>query len=446
MLTLCVPASAEKNFVPHMSEPAPMEIPREAISFTIDELSYVVVEGFAHVIQCSMAASGTVVIPDIAGVYPVVGIDNMAFAGCTEITEIVIPDTVTTIGMGAFQGCTSLEKAALPQGLIYLGFDVFRDTLIMEQNTKDGLTYVDRWLAYVDEGYTGKLKLPNGTVGVAQAAAFFCPNITSVFLPIRLKYVCDSAFAACESLNKVVFMGSAPFLPDLSQLSADILAENTLTAYYPEDDPSWTADVISSLKGEIVWEAARFVDLLEGNWYDSYCNQAADLKLMSGVGENHFQPDHLTDRAMFVQILHNIAGKPAPTISNPFTDVPDDQWYTNAILWALENGITGGTSPTTFEPSGLVTREQVALFLYSYCGKPQVTGDLSQFADADTVDSWAVDAMIWATQNSLISGSPEIDGKLYLKPLDTATRAHTATIMVGFYNKQASLLPPSSVG
>ena len=81
-----------------------------------------------------------------------------------------------------------------------------------------------------------------------------------------------------------------------------------------------------------------------------------------------------------------------------------------------------------------MTREQIAVFLYAYYGRPEVTGDLSGFVDGDKVSTWAVDAVIWATQNGIITGALNEDGSLSLNPRKEATRAETATMMVGFYH------------
>jgi hypothetical protein len=107
-------------------------------------------------------------------------------------------------------------------------------------------------------------------------------------------------------------------------------------------------------------------------------------------------------------------------------------WYQNAVLWAYQNQVTKGTSESTFAPNANVTREQIAVFLYSYVGSPDVSGQLTGFPDAGDVDSWAKTAMIWAIQNGILTGSAN-NGTVYLNPLATATRAETATMLVRFH-------------
>ena len=179
--------------------------------------------------------------------------------------------------------------------------------------------------------------------------------------------------------------------------------------------------------------AVTFKDVNSTDWFYPYVTEAAERGLMSGIGDNQFDPYGTTTRAMFVQILYAMAGKPEVSINNPFSDVPQNEWYAKAVQWAYENGVTGGTGDHTFSPNANVTREQIAVFLYAYAGKPAVSGDLSGFADAAKVSGWAKKPMIWATKNGIISGSSE-GGKLYLNPLKNATRAETATMMVAFDN------------
>ena len=179
--------------------------------------------------------------------------------------------------------------------------------------------------------------------------------------------------------------------------------------------------------------ASPFKDVPSNAWYAGYVNKAVELGLMSGVGSNSFNPMGKTSRAMFVQVLYAMKGSPAVTFNHPFTDVSNNQWYAKAVQWAYTSKVTSGLTPTTFGPSENVTREQMAVFLYSYAGKPAVTGNLSAFKDGAKVSSWAKNAMIWATRSGVISGSKNSDGSLNLNPQNPATRAECATMVVNFH-------------
>ena len=179
-----------------------------------------------------------------------------------------------------------------------------------------------------------------------------------------------------------------------------------------------------------------FTDVNEGDWFYDKVVYVYHHKLMTGTSETTFEPNATLTRAMMVQILYNKEGRPAAaTNGNPYTDVPKDQWYYNAVQWAYENKITSGTSETTFEPNSEVTREQFAKFMYNYAGNPAVSGKLD-FVDADQVSDWAYDAMVWANQNNIILGKKKSDGSVVLDPRGNATRAEAATILMGYCKAQ----------
>lgn len=173
-------------------------------------------------------------------------------------------------------------------------------------------------------------------------------------------------------------------------------------------------------------------DVKAGDWYANAVNYVTLTGLMNGTGDG-FSPNLAINRGMMVTVLYRMAGSPEVTAENPFTDVPADTWYTDAVIWASENGITAGTSETTFSPINSLTREQLATFFYRFADfeNPdpiEITGDLTGFTDADQVASYATDAMKWAIGEGLISGTTETT----LSPKATATRAQVATILMRY--------------
>ncbi|WP_417084111.1 5'-nucleotidase C-terminal domain-containing protein [Evtepia gabavorous] len=173
-------------------------------------------------------------------------------------------------------------------------------------------------------------------------------------------------------------------------------------------------------------------DVKAGDWYANAVNYVTLTGLMNGTGDG-FSPNLAINRGMMVTVLYRMAGSPEVTAENPFTDVPADTWYTDAVIWASENGITAGTSETTFSPTNSLTREQLATFFYRFADfeNPdpiEITGELTGFTDADQVASYATDAMKWAIGEGLISGTTETT----LSPKATATRAQVATILMRY--------------
>ena len=172
-------------------------------------------------------------------------------------------------------------------------------------------------------------------------------------------------------------------------------------------------------------------DLSSEQWYHAGVDYALQNGLMNGVGGGRFDPNGSLTRAMLVTILYRSENTPDVSgESNPFADVPEGQWYTDAVIWAAKEKIVNGMSETTFAPNESITREQIATILYRYAGSPQVSGNLYQFSDAFSVSTYAYDAMLWAVKESIITG---MNGKL--APKDNATRAQIATILYRYLNQ-----------
>ena len=150
-----------------------------------------------------------------------------------------------------------------------------------------------------------------------------------------------------------------------------------------------------------------FTDLDPNGWYHDGINYMIENGMMNGVGDGMFEPNGSVTRAMLVTILYRQAGSPSVEgKTNPFIDVKPNKYYTDAVIWAFQNGIVNGTTPTTFEPEEPVTREQIATILYRQAGSPAVTEtDLSHFLDASDVSSYAANAVRWAVSEGVIKGS-----------------------------------------
>ena len=183
------------------------------------------------------------------------------------------------------------------------------------------------------------------------------------------------------------------------------------------------------------------------NWAHAGLDYCIYSGYINGLSATTVDPSGTCTRAQLVCILYRIQGEPKVVegyelakLRAPFDDVPRGQWYTNAILWAKLTGIVNGTSATTFDPSGQITREQLAAILYRYTAKyaPDATGNaasLADYPDAGSVSAYARDAMAWAVGNGLIKGLPH-DKTDYLEPGGSTTRAQVATILMRY--KQAT--------
>lgn len=183
-------------------------------------------------------------------------------------------------------------------------------------------------------------------------------------------------------------------------------------------------------------EEIRFDDVDASAWYADGVYYVAGQGIMTGSGNGAFSPDTVMSRAMLVQVLYNLEGQPE-TDASAFTDVAADAWYADAVAWAADAGIVTGVSDTTFAPDVTMTREQIATILYRYAAYKgydmTASNDLSGYADAGEIGSYAVEAMGWANGAGLITGSTATT----LNPLGSATRAEVATILMRFLESVA---------
>ena len=169
---------------------------------------------------------------------------------------------------------------------------------------------------------------------------------------------------------------------------------------------------------------------------------------IAGTSASTVSPNGVCTRAQLVSILYRVQGEPTTVkgyelskLRAPFDDVPRGQWYTDAIWWAKLMGVVAGTSATTFDPEGEITREQLAVILYNYTkqfapGSLTAPGSLAGFPDAASVSSWARTEMAWAVGNGLISGTGS-GSVAYLTPQGSATRAQVAAILMRFEQAMA---------
>ena len=176
-----------------------------------------------------------------------------------------------------------------------------------------------------------------------------------------------------------------------------------------------------------------FTDLGDKQWYHDFIDYAVENGLLEGTSPTTMEPNATLIRAQLAQILYNIEDKPAVTGEMVFEDVPASEWFYSPVLWANQNDIINGTSPTTFEPLEDISRQDLALMLYRYAGKPAVTGDLDGFTDADQVGDWAEEAMAWAVAEGIVQG----DTPTTLNPTGTATRAEAAAMLQRFLENAA---------
>lgn len=176
-----------------------------------------------------------------------------------------------------------------------------------------------------------------------------------------------------------------------------------------------------------------FADVKESDWFYTTVEYVNKNGIINGMTEDTFAPATQLTRAMLVTILYRVEGSPRVESDSKFGDVKDSDWYGAPIIWAAENEIVNGISDTVFAPNNAITREQIAAIMYRYAkakGYDVAQGGMAvrEFEDYETISSWAKEAMQWAVNAKLINGKTATT----VNPLDNATRAEAATIIMRF--------------
>ena len=317
-------------------------------------------------------------VPDIQEVIIVDGVDTIPsrmFSRLSLLTYVSFPDTVTTIGEYAFDDCTRLTSVDLP----------------------DGIKVIDRY-AISDCWSLANMVLPEALTEIGIRAFRSCA-MKEINIPENVNKIASEAFYKCTSLEKIIFAGAAP------QIDENAFRRVTATVYYPAGNDTWTEDVMQDYGGALTW-IPYFPDVPEGEYYCEPVLWAVEQGITTGTGDGTtFSPDRACTRAQVVTFLWRAAGSPEPqSMNHSFTDVKAGSYYEKAVIWAVENGITSGKgSSTTFQPDTTCNRAEVVTFLWRSKGKPTPESSSNPFPDVPA-GSYYEQAVLWAVENGITTG------------------------------------------
>ena len=179
-----------------------------------------------------------------------------------------------------------------------------------------------------------------------------------------------------------------------------------------------------------------FVDVAQGDWFQSAVEYVYGNGLFSGMSADRFSPGTTMNRAMLVTVFYRLAGSPEGELNAAdasFTDVADGSWYAPFVRWGYVQGVTAGMGDGSFAPEQSVTRQQILVMLHSFARQylkltPTGTADLSIYGDGGQVAGWAREAVEWAVAQGLLAGR-SAGGVQTLAPLGTVTRAEFSAVL-----------------
>ncbi len=245
----------------------------------------------------------------------------------------------------------------------------------------------------------------------------FRGGYATVSLPYTLAAGQNPSGVVVYYLDSTGNITPCPTMYDVRSKSA-IFTTGHLSLYFVGYDPA------------AVW-VNPFSDVAGDAWYYDAVRYASENGLMGGYGNGMFGPNDNLSRAQFAQILFNKEGRPVVNYLLRYNDVADGAWYTEAVRWATSQGVVSGYGNGMFGPNDIITREQLAVMLWRYAGSPAATDKELHFTDADQASGFALEALRWAVENSIINGK---SGGI-LDPQGLATRAEAAQILKNFLGK-----------
>ena len=403
----------------------------------------------------------------------VTSIGTTAFCSCVGLKEITIPAGVTSIGYAAFAGCDGLTAVTISEGVTSIGGRAFSHcTGLTEVIVPGSVTTVERY-AFVNCSALKKVTFSHGVKNIGSCAFQECTELTEITIPWSVSYIGSGAFQSCGSLKDVYYAGSTEQWSWISMeegnevLKSAVIhtyegCDHTKTQIIPEITP--TCDEFGLSEGLQCAECGMvlknttglrplghgydiqtgicvrcgaenpdyvpnpFTDIKNDDWFARSVMWAYENNVTGGTSPTTFGPDDGCTRAQVVTFLWAANGKPEPkSMDNPFSDVTDDAWYLKPVLWAVERGITGGVAEGKFGPERTCTRAQIVTFLYAAVYKPEIKIE-SVFGDVSESD-WFAKPVLWAAKYGITGGIG--DGKF--GPNNTCTRAQVVTFLYKVY-------------
>ena len=367
-----------------------------------------------------------------------------------NIRSVELSDSVERIGEMAFCYCESLQSLTIGSGLKVLEHVPFAycpqlsEIRVSEENpyftaidnmlySKDGTT-IHLYPAAAPEIYT----LPQGTKTICMGAFSNNSSTRELILPASIEHIESLAFTNSKLLDTVIFTGPAPEMEEDALRNADQYI--TITCYYPENAAGWEDIVRLSAFYGGSWVAydptdppfdtgAPFSDVPYGSWYYESVLWAVENGITNGTTASTFSPNDLCMRAHVVTFLWRAVGCPEPmTETNPFVDVKESDFFYKAVLWAAENDITTGTDTTHFSPYAVCNQAQVVTFLHRTAGSPVPVSESHPFIDVKESDFY-YKPTLWAVENGITNGMTTTT----FGPDTSCNRAQIVTFMYRTY-------------
>ena len=420
-------------------------------------------------------------------------VSDYAFSGCTGLREVVLPQNLEHIGHGAFAGCISLTKINLPEslqeiwnyafqgcamtevtipaGVTQIAFNAFAEcqslTAIHVSEDNEAYSSLDGVLmskkgdliqypaGKADTAYTTPASIQN----IGDGAFMGCENLESVTISDSVRTIGNMAFGGCANLqelhlgNQLNKIGSMAFMNCSALTSVRVPAnvkyiddyafgfneiiDEYFGAHHVLNDGFILCGYVNSAAQAYAEEFGvpfaavdRFVDVKEDDEFFNPVMWAVANGVTTGTDANHFSPERTVTRADAMVFFWAAKGRPEFTSTDKtFKDVKKKHWAYPAVMWAVENGITGGTDGNHFSPAQKCTRCEILQFFYAAEEKPACTIS-NPYTDVKA-KQWYADSAIWAYEMGIEQGENGVFGAK-----TPCTRASVVSYLYRFCTRQ----------
>ena len=355
----------------------------------------------------------------------ITGLGPAIFAGLKYVETVTLPSTLETIDDYAFAHCAALKTIDLPEGLTMLGSNAFEDSGITEITVPGSVGKIeDHTFFNCSDLATVTLGEGITSIGRQAFASRYTTGLTTLNLPSTLTKINGSeAFWGAKNLLEVNFAGTREVWKAV-EMDDYVRTQLEAVIHYGDIAPEVTPTPPPAAENP-------FTDVKDNDWFFNPVQWAVQNNVTGGLTATTFGPNASCTRAQVVTFLYAAAGKPEvnPT-NNPFTDVKESDWFYKPVMWAVENGITGGLTATTFGPNETCTRAQVVTFLYAAAGKPAIGSTDHPFTDVKSGD-WYLNPVLWAVEKGVTGGKTANT----FAPNETCTRAQVVTFLYAYKTK-----------
>lgn len=394
-----------------------------------------------------------VTIPD-----SVTEIGQTAFGQCTGLTGVTIPDSVTSIGSFAFQNCAALAEVTIPASVTSIGESAFSYcSSLISVDIPDGVTEIGSNTFYGCSSLTG-VTIPDGVTSIGKFAFQKCTALTEVTIPASVTSMGDHVFTDCAALTKVTILGGLTGIEGGTFNGCSSLTSMTLPAsvtsigewafyncssltdvYYSGSEEQWNAIAIASYNGRLSRGARpsatihhnriAFFDISASEWYADAVVWAVSNGITNGSNKEGtlFSPDNTCLDVQILTFLYRASGETATTTA-PITV---ESWYQDAVNWAYEKGLIN----KNYNPNIPCTRAQAVTYIWKAFGKPEAKGSNS-FTDVSEDADYAK-AVAWVVEKGITNGYNK-EGTEFA-PYKTCSRGQIVTFLRRAYVPGAAL-------